>query len=91
MNRSEKLQSMIERVDNEIERLTVYYFLHEDSYPIQSLGLVMETALSHPDLSELMPGKSLVLLLSDVKQVKRLVTLITRCGKLKRRLYLDTR
>ena len=87
MNKTKKLQKKIAKVDCEIERLVAYYFLHEDSYPIESLDLALETAMAHPEMAYHIPGNSLDLLLVDVRHVKSLIMLSIKKGQLKKSSY----
>ena len=90
MKKNKKLQRQIMKVDREIENLAAYYFQdHELTYPIQSIDMAVDTALQHPNTDELIPGESLDLLRTDIKQVKELVTLIMRRTELTRQIYLS--
>ena len=73
--------------DCEIESLVAYYFLHEDSFPMQSIDLVMKTALAHPGLDYHILGNSLDILHTDVRQVKSLIMSLMKKGHLKKSLY----
>ena len=78
----------IEKVDCEIEKLIAYYFLDEQSYPVGSIDLAVDTALAHPELDYHIPGNSLDTLHADVKKVTTLVILLIKRGHLKKSLYL---
>ena len=87
MNKTKKLQRKIAKVDCEIERLVAYYFLLEDSFTGQSIDLAGETALAHPEPAYHIPGNSLDILHTDVRQVKSLIMLLMKKTHLKKNSY----
>ena len=83
----EKLQYQIEKIDSQIDMIVAYYFLDEESHPLASIQLAMDTLITLPDLYEHITVSSLDLLLKDIKQVKALIRLMIDRGELKKRLF----
>lgn len=83
----EKLQYQLEKIDTKIDLLIAYYLLDEESYPVASIDLAVDTAITHPDLYKHITPSSLDLLLKDIKQVKALIHLLMQRGEIKKRLF----
>lgn len=87
MAKMEKIQNQIQTLDHQIDMMIAYYFLDEESHPLQSIELAVDTLIYHPDLYEHIPASSLDLLLTDMKQVKGLLRLMIDRGELKKKLF----